>query len=117
VSSAEKRSTVPAVGGVGAPAVRRRLPRPVASAALSSLLADRFISICTVRAFLVLAAVREDGSDSGLFELVAQVGLPVGTIDRFLQTLTALGLVEQHGEGRRYTHTRLSLAHCVAELP
>jgi len=110
----------PAVRSVPAPATRRRFPRPgvvAVTAAVRSLLADGCISICTVRAFSVLAAVPEDGSERGPSELAAQVGLPVETVDRFLQTLTALGLVEQPGEARRYRRTRVSLADCVAELP
>jgi DNA-binding IclR family transcriptional regulator len=85
--------------------------------AARSLLAAGCISICTVRAFSVLAAVPEDGSESGPAELAAQVGLPVDTVARVLETLTALGLVEQPCGARRYRRTKASLADCVAELP
>jgi DNA-binding IclR family transcriptional regulator len=70
-----------------------------------------------MRAFSVLAVVPDDGSESGPSELAAQVGLPVRTVHRFLETLTALGLVEQADETRGYRRTRVSLADGVAELP
>lgn len=120
MNSGEKLSRVPAGRRLSAPAIRCCVPRPrlaAVTAAVTSLLADGCISICTVRAFLVLAAVPEDGSADGLSELAAQVGLPIETVHRFLLTLTALGLVEQPDEARCYRRTRVCLADCLAELP
>jgi hypothetical protein len=89
-----------------------------AVAALRSLLAGACISICTrTRAFLVLAAVPEEGSEDGSSEFAARPPAPVETVRRFLHALTALGLVEQAGEAQHYRRTRAPLVGCVAERP
>jgi DNA-binding IclR family transcriptional regulator len=65
--------------------------------ALRSLLADCLVPTYTARAFVVLAALPEDGSLRGASELAEQVSLPAATVARYLKTLTELGLVEGLG--------------------
>ena len=69
---------------------------------IEPLLSDRHYSVCVLRAVMLFQALPADGSSSGLTGLAALVGISRGSAFRYLQTLRAVGLVEQPAGTRAY---------------
>jgi hypothetical protein len=70
--------------------------------AMLPLLDDLSYSHATFRAAIVLAAFPADGSERELTDVARAIGLSPGTTHRYARTWTALGMLEQNSDSRRY---------------
>jgi hypothetical protein len=70
--------------------------------AMLPLVDDQTYSHSTFRAAIVLAAFPADGSDRELTDVAREIGLSPATTHRYARTWTALGLLEQNADSRRY---------------
>jgi hypothetical protein len=66
------------------------------------LVDDKSYSHSTFRAVIVLAAFPADGSERELTDVAREIGLAPSTTHRYARTLTALGLLEQNADSRKY---------------
>jgi hypothetical protein len=70
--------------------------------AMLPLVDDQTYSHSTFRAVIVLAAFPADGSERELTDVAREIGLSPSTTHRYARTWTALGLLEQNADSRRY---------------
>ena len=70
------------------------------------LIDDLTYSRSTFRAVFVLAAFPPDGSERELTAVARALGLSPSTTHRYVRTWTALGLLEQNPDSRRYRRPR-----------
>jgi hypothetical protein len=70
--------------------------------AMLPLVDDQTYSHSTFRAAIVLAAFPDDGSERELTDVAREIGLSPSTTHRYARTWTALGLLEQNVDSRRY---------------
>jgi hypothetical protein len=69
---------------------------------LVPLIEDGRHSRSQCRALLVLAACSVDGGWIELTDVARELGLSPSTVHRYITTWMAIGLLEQHGQSRRY---------------
>lgn len=70
--------------------------------AMLPLVDDQSYSHSTFRAVIVLAAFPADGSEREVTDVAREIGLAPSTTHRYARTWTALGLLEQNADSRRY---------------
>ena len=70
--------------------------------AMLPLVDDQTYSHSTFRAAIVLAAFPADGSEREVTDVAREIGLAASTTHRYARTWTALGLLEQNADSRRY---------------
>jgi IclR helix-turn-helix domain len=69
------------------------------------LLDDPSYARTTLRALLVLLAFPADGGERELTDVAAQLGLSPSTTHRYVNTWTAIGVLQQDLHSRRYRRT------------
>lgn len=72
----------------------------------SQLLADPTVSRSLLLGLAVLIAFPADGGARGIRAVAQELGLPTSTTYRYVHTLVAAGLLEQHARTRRYRRGR-----------